>query len=140
MDTTLTANFRLDSLGTFSLESLGGLFRRITALSRENIRSKPFRWFLGIVITELERREAGELGELLEAGMVDYPMNCEWSIEELGKFINTLTQMSYADLDATQAKFVDETLWFAICEVVARANYAENRYMRKDEKNATPTW
>lgn len=126
---TNQSEFKLDSLATFPLDSLRELLFRITRLASEcDIHhSKPIRWVVGLISAEANRRLAFYDGELLEQGMVSYPMNFEWSVQELRDFINILTTLSYSTLDASQSKFVDGALWYAIAEVCARCEAFESR-------------
>jgi hypothetical protein len=125
---TNQSDFKLDSLSTFSLDSLRELLMRITRLATASDmhHSAPIRWVVGVIGAEANRRLAVYDGELLEQEMVIYPMNFDWPVRELRNFISILTTLSYSQLDKQQAKFVDETLWFAIAEVCARCEAFES--------------
>lgn len=126
---TNQSDFKLDSLATFSLDSLRELLFRVTglALASDTHHSKPIRWVVGLFSDEANRRLGVYDGELLEQGLVTYPMSGEWSVRELRDFITILTTLSYSTLDSPQAKFVDGALWYAIAEALGRLECFESK-------------
>jgi hypothetical protein len=136
MDTD-QAEFRLNSLAGFSLDSLGDLFVRVTNLAHHSgaILSRPYKWFLAIIKEELDRRESLEAGLLCEAGMPRYPMDRSWSAEELKDFITTLSVLSYSDLDEHQSDFIDQTLWYVTAEICSRLIVLEKHFRLESYEN-----
>lgn len=123
------SEFKLDSLATFPIDSLRELLFRVTRMASESdcLKSKPIRWFIGLFSDEANRRLASHDGELVEQGMVSYPMTFEWTTRELRDFVAIMTTLSYSTLDAAQAKFVDGALWYAIAETFARCQMFESK-------------
>lgn len=126
------SEFTLDSLATFSLDSLRDLLYRVTRLAAasDSYKSEPFRWFVGIVSEEANRRLGVCDGELLEQSMPSYPMDGTWPTKELKQFIVVLQTLSYSQLDSSQAKFIDCALWYAISDICARCEILETRFLK----------